>query len=249
MGVMPGYRPHGCRVDIPPCVLFVSDEVTSCPKCGREEYQGYVAYGYIDGDRGRLNPLPREKWTKMPPFPCPDCSKSNAPGRNGYSYRKPGSYAEASPDVAAYIEAAGKGVWPWLKGPYRSGKTASAHEVCACMAASGVRAEFVSVRDYCAAMADARDYGTAMSQSDVLAKYGNAPFLALDDFGREPVSASSSADLWALIDRRAAANRATLFTSNYTVDGACKRHASADASTAGAIAARIRERCAEVTVK
>lgn len=251
MGVIEGYVPPRFGAEVPANVVFVDDETTACPTCGHAEYQAYSAYFFPGGDRTNPVPLPRERWTRLPPVPCPDCQGLTGAerSRKASRYRKPAAYAGVSPDVSGLMAELAQGRWVWLKGPYRSGKTARAHELCAAMERAGVRAVFATARDFCAEMADARDYGTSMSQGEVLGRYTGAPFLALDDFGHEQAGAAAASDLLALVDKRSSAGRPTAFTSNFTPDKACSRHAQADASTAGAIAARLRERCGEVTVR
>lgn len=246
MGVIDGYRPPLFSARVPDCVAFVDDERTACPTCGHEEYQAYCAFSVKDGV---MTPLPRKKWIKLPPVPCPYCRPGDAaaPRARG-GYRKPAAYRGAEPDVGGLLRELREGRWVWLQGDFRTGKTAMAHEVCRITAADGTRAVFATARDYCEQMAASRDYGSAMDCAQVFARYANAPLLALDDVGRERATGAALADLWGLVDRRASDCRPTLFTSNLTSDRACRRYEAMDGSSAGAVAARLRERCTAVTV-
>ena len=68
-----------------------------------------------------------------------------------------------------------------------------------------------------------------------------APFLVLDDFGKEKLTERLAVDLFALLDERTSNRRPTIITTNLTGDLLEAKFALVDANLAAALVARLRE--------
>lgn len=68
-----------------------------------------------------------------------------------------------------------------------------------------------------------------------------APFLVLDDFGKEKLTERLAVDLFALLDERTSNRRPTVITTNLTGDLLEAKFALVDANLAAALVARLRE--------
>lgn len=86
-------------------------------------------------------------------------------------------------------------------------------------------------------------YGTPNAEADVLSKYGGAPYLVIDDLGKEQQTAWTASRLYAVLNARYNAMLPTVITSNFRVSEIASRMSGCDESTAKAIASRLAGMC------
>lgn len=77
--------------------------------------------------------------------------------------------------------------------------------------------------------------------AEVLDNLIEAPFLVIDDFGKEKLTERLAVDLFALLDERTANRRPTIITTNLNGDLLEAKFAAVDANLAAALVARLRE--------
>lgn len=126
-----------------------------------------------------------------------------------------------------------------LFGPTRVGKTRTAYLMARSFAAyHGKPAAFYTMRRFEATI----DKSFQLKRhADTLDGLIAAPFLVLDDFGKEKLTERLAVDLFAIIDERTADRRPTILTTNLTGDLLEAKFSSVEPTLAEAMVARIRE--------
>lgn len=76
---------------------------------------------------------------------------------------------------------------------------------------------------------------------EILDRLCSAPFIVLDDFGKEKITDRIASDLFALIDDRTSNRRPTLITTNLNGAALEDRLSHSDPELAAALVARLRE--------
>lgn len=128
----------------------------------------------------------------------------------------------------------------WLLfGATRVGKTRTAF----CLAR-----RFAEVMGKPATFLTMRKFETLVDKSFQTKRHGEmlegliaAPFLVLDDFGKERLTERLAVDLFALVDERTADRRPTIITTNLTGDVLEAKFAAVEPNLAAALVARLRE--------
>lgn len=87
-------------------------------------------------------------------------------------------------------------------------------------------------------------YGAAKAEAKVVAKYGAAPILIIDDLGKEQATEWAASRLYAIIDSRYGRLLPTIVTSNFALADLAGRFR--DPSTGQAIASRLTETCRQL---
>lgn len=126
-----------------------------------------------------------------------------------------------------------------IYGSTRTGKTRAAFLIAQAFAAATSRSvEFYTMRTFEAAlMKSFRD----KRHDEVLDRLCSAPFIVLDDFGKEKITDRIASDLFALIDDRTSNRRPTLITTNLNGSALEDRLSHSDPELAAALVARLRE--------
>lgn len=126
-----------------------------------------------------------------------------------------------------------------LFGATRVGKTRTAY--CLALRFSQIRhqpATFLTMRRFEALVERSfRD----KRHSEALDAIIEAPFLVLDDFGKEKMTERLAVDLFAIIDERTGNRRPTVITTNLTGDALEAKLAAIEPNLASALVARLRE--------
>lgn len=126
-----------------------------------------------------------------------------------------------------------------LFGPTRAGKTRTAFLLARSFASyHGKPATFLTMRRFEAAIDKSFQ---SKRHADCLETFIAAPFLVLDDFGKEKLTERLACDLFAIIDERTADRRPTIITTNLTGDLLEAKFSSVEPTLAEAMVARIRE--------
>lgn len=141
-------------------------------------------------------------------------------------------------DVARSYQPANRESWV-LFGPTRSGKTRTAYHMAITYAAHhGQPATFLTMRRFEATIEKSfKD----KRHGEVLEGIIAAPFLVLDDFGKEKLTERLAVDLFAIIDERTADKRPTVITTNLNGELLEAKLAAVEPSLAEALVARLRE--------
>ena len=141
-------------------------------------------------------------------------------------------------DVARSYAPALKESWV-LFGPTRAGKTRTAYLMAMAYAHQhGRPATFLTMRRFESAIEKSfRDKRHAEVLDTIIA----APFLVLDDFGKEKLTERLAVDLFAIVDERTADKRPTVITTNLTGDLLEAKLAAIEPTLAEALVARLRE--------
>ena len=143
------------------------------------------------------------------------------------------------------LQAVVNGYQPALKeswvlfGPTRVGKTRTAYLLARAYAAHhGKPATFLTMRRFECAIDKSFQ---AKRHADTLDAFIAAPFLVLDDFGKEKLTERLACDMFAIIDERTADRRPTVITTNLTGDLLEAKFSNVEPTLAEAMVARIRE--------
>lgn len=139
--------------------------------------------------------------------------------------------------VAAYDPAARRSLL--IYGATRTGKTRTAFLIAQEFAAATSRSvEFYTMRTFEGVlMKSFRD----KRHDEILDRLCSAPFIVLDDFGKEKITDRIASDLFALIDDRTSNRRPTLITTNLNGAALEDRLSHSDPELAAALVARLRE--------
>lgn len=149
-----------------------------------------------------------------------------------------GKLSQGLQDTINGYEPAKRESWV-LFGPTRVGKTRAAF----CMAHKYTQhlarpAMFLTMRKFEATIERSfRD----KRHAEVLEGLINAPFLVIDDFGKEKLTERLACDLFAIIDERTSDRRPTIITTNLNGELLEQKLSSVEPSLAEALVARIRE--------
>lgn len=128
----------------------------------------------------------------------------------------------------------------WLLfGATRVGKTRTAYCLAIAYAKARMRpATFLTMRRFESIVERSfRD----KRHSEVLDELIEAPFLVLDDFGKEKLTERLAVDLFAIVDERTGNRRPTVITTNLTGDALEAKLAAIEPNLASALVARLRE--------
>lgn len=141
-------------------------------------------------------------------------------------------------EVVASYQPALRESWV-LFGPTRVGKTRAAFLLAMAYAkAQHKPATFLTMRRFEATIEKSfRDKRHAEVLEGIIA----APFLVLDDFGKEKLTERLAVDLFAIIDERTADRRPTVITTNLNGDLLEAKLSAVEPSLAEALVARLRE--------
>lgn len=150
----------------------------------------------------------------------------------------PARLSDALRKVVNEYQPAARESWV-LFGPTRAGKTRTAFLLARAFASYHCRpATFLTMRRFESAID--KSFQTKR-HADCLERFIEAPFLVLDDFGKEKLTERLACDLFAIIDERTADRRPTVITTNLTGDLLEAKFSSVEPTLAEAMVARIRE--------
>lgn len=150
----------------------------------------------------------------------------------------PAKLSQALQSVVIGYQPAAKESWV-LFGPTRAGKTRTAFLLARSFASHhGKPATFLTMRRFESAIDKSFQ---SKRHADCLETFIAAPFLVLDDFGKEKLTERLACDLFAIIDERTADRRPTIITTNLTGDLLEAKFSSVEPTLAEAMVARIRE--------
>lgn len=144
-------------------------------------------------------------------------------------------------DLAAKVED-GQSLYVW--GDNGTLKTTLASAIARRLVYHGKRLRMVNAVDLLIEVQST--YGTPRAEADVLAKYSKAPYLILDDLGKEQQTAWTASRLYAVLNARYNAMLPTVITSNFRVSEIASRMSGCDESTAKAIGSRLAGMCETV---
>ena len=146
--------------------------------------------------------------------------------------------SEALQKVLKEYQPGAKESWV-LFGPTRAGKTRTAFLLAKAFATfHGKPATFLTMRRFESAIDKSFQ---SKRHADCLETFIAAPFLVLDDFGKEKLTERLACDLFAIIDERTADRRPTVITTNLTGDLLEAKFSNVEPTLAEAMVARIRE--------
>ena len=141
------------------------------------------------------------------------------------------------PKAALYADSMAEGKWLYLWGEVGTGKTTCAMAVTAELVKRGKRPRIVPMRQILHEIQRSFHDG-----SDPMGQYLKAPFLLLDDLGKESPTAFALERTFALIDDRYSRLLPTAITTQYKPSDLVQRLAAkGDFDTAQAIVSRLRE--------
>ena len=158
----------------------------------------------------------------------------------------PARFRGVSVDVGHYVDAVLGGGGLYLFGSFGTGKTATAYAVASGVSAAGKRVEVSTFGQLLEAVRSARSYGSPDTERQAFERYCTPFMLMLDDLGKERPTSANIADLWRVVDERSKRALPIVATSNYSLNALEARLTEGDATTAGAIASRLREMCAQI---
>lgn len=154
----------------------------------------------------------------------------------------PSLFAVAEPSIDC-LDALKDGGGLYICGVQGAGKTWMACRIAKGWMSEGLgKARFVSSVNLLAEIGDT--YGSrSEGETQVLSRYAGYTLLVVDDLGKEVPSKWTLSRLFALFDSRYADRKATIVTTQFSLDALAKRMAqSGDIETAMAIVSRFREK-------
>ena len=145
--------------------------------------------------------------------------------------------AASNPKAALYADSLASGKWLYLWGEVGTGKTTCAMAITAELVRRGLKPRIVPMRQLLFEVQRSFSEG-----GDPMRDYLKAPFLLLDDLGKESPTAFALERTFALIDDRYSRLLPTAITTQYKPSELVKRLAmKGDYDTAQAIVSRLRE--------
>ena len=240
----------------PAGALTSCDEWAECPHCGGARLVGYVPLAPVGRGAAPAGAAPSyvrlvaecrcDEFRRRQRL-ADEAERRWAERRRGP--RRPAAYEGLGIDVSGIVAAIDAGRWPYLYGPFRSGKTARAVLVRDALAERGTGVRLATcdmmLRDIRAAESWSSEGGSAAA----VQRWGRVPVLILDDMAKEAVSARGLSDLFAVVNMRSEARLPTMMTANHSLEKLCGQYEAAGAVTARAIRERVRELADEILVK
>lgn len=153
-------------------------------------------------------------------------------------------------DVAPLFETITRGAGVYLWGPAGSYKTSVAASLLAMKIADGSAGRYVFVPALFAELFAIYAAQDGRSASDVIDRYTSAPYLVMDDLGKEKPTQHAASVLMQILDARYTDPRGWLIvTSNYSLDELRVRLDAAGEEFADPIVRRLSELCVPVPME